>query len=103
MRPQGVAIAILNMAVWLERDGERIKDARISIGPAGPKPLRARSSEAALRGKQVDDQALFSAMQALLSDAHFRTSPHRATEEYRRHIAGVLLRETVEAAWQRSF
>jgi carbon-monoxide dehydrogenase medium subunit len=103
MRPQGVAIAILNMAIWLERDGERIKDARISIGPAGPKPLRARSSEAALRGKQMDDQALNVALQALLSDARFRTSPHRATEEYRRHLAGVLLRETVEAAWQRSF
>ncbi len=42
MRPQGVAIAILNMGCWvrLARDGT-IEDIRLAIGPAGPRPLRA--------------------------------------------------------------
>ncbi len=50
MRPQGVAIAILNMAVWLQREGDRIGEVRIALGPAGPIPQRARAAESALQG-----------------------------------------------------
>jgi carbon-monoxide dehydrogenase medium subunit len=35
MRPQGVALPILNTAVWLERDADAINDIRIAVGPAG--------------------------------------------------------------------
>jgi CO/xanthine dehydrogenase FAD-binding subunit len=40
---------------------------------------------------------------ALLAETHFRTSPHRSTAEYRHHLAGVLLKETLSAAWDRTF
>lgn len=103
MRPQGVAIAILNMAVWVERWEDRIADIRLSVGPAGPRPLRARGAEAALRGCMLGNQTLEIACQALLSEARFRTSPHRATFEYRRHLARTLLSETLAAAWERTF
>jgi carbon-monoxide dehydrogenase medium subunit len=102
MRPQGVAIAILNVAVWLQRAEERLADVRIAIGPSGPTPRRARSAESVLRGSQVDAAALQRATEALLSEARFRTSPHRATAEYRRQMAAVLLRETLETAWSRA-
>lgn len=103
MRPQGVAIAILNMAVWLERSQDRVCQARISLGPAGPVPLRARKAEAVLRDQVPDDHVLDLAIQALLEEAHFRTSPHRATADYRRHMAAALLRETFNLAWQRTY
>jgi xanthine dehydrogenase FAD-binding subunit len=102
MRPQGVAIAILNMAAWLEREGDKIRQARISVGPAGPVPFRARGAEAALRGQAYTPEIVAAAHEALLAEARFRTSQHRATAEYRRHIAGVLLEETLDAAWQRA-
>ncbi len=102
MRPQGVAIAILNMAIWLKRDGDRIADIRISIGPAGPVPLRARQAEAQLRGNTPDQPALDRAVAALLAETQFRTSPHRSTAEYRRHTAAVLLKEVLEIAFQRA-
>jgi len=102
MRPQGVAIAILNLAVWLERMGEIIRDIHISVGPAGPTPFRARLAEAELRGKTLRPHTITGALEALLTEAHFRTSPHRATEAYRRQMAEVLLRETLDAAWQRT-
>jgi carbon-monoxide dehydrogenase medium subunit len=102
MRPQGVAIAILNMAAWLEREGERIVSVRLAIGPAGPKPFRARGAEQALSGKSLNAESLEAARLALLAEAHFRTSPHRATAEYRRHLAGVLLEETLTTAFQRA-
>ena len=103
MRPQGVAIAILNMAVWLERSEDEIKDIRVAVGPAGPKPLRASQLETYLCGKTIDQATLAQGRELLLAEAHFRTSPHRATAVYRRHLADVLLEETLTAAWERSF
>jgi CO/xanthine dehydrogenase FAD-binding subunit len=102
MRPQGVAIAILNMAIWLKREADRLVDIRISIGPAGTVPLRAHGAEAQLRGQSPDQPVIDRAIAALLAETHFRTSPHRATAEYRRHTAAVLLKEVLEIAWQRA-
>lgn len=102
MRPQGVAIAIQNMGIWLRREEETIADICIAVGPAGPKPLRAHHAEEALRGKPPTEENLAEAEKALLSEARFRTSPHRATADYRTHLAGVLLRQTLQTAWERA-
>jgi carbon-monoxide dehydrogenase medium subunit len=107
MRPQGVAIAILNVSAWVQRScdpsgQELIADLRIAAGPGGPVPLRARRAEAALRGLPLTEENLACAEAALLDEARFRTSPHRATTEYRRQMAGVLLREVILAAWDRT-
>lgn len=102
MRPQGVAIAIQNMGVWLRREGNLISDIRIAVGPAGPVPFRARQTEAILRGKPFDEETLNEAEKALQAEARFRTSPHRATAEYRYHLAGILLRQTLQTAWERA-
>jgi carbon-monoxide dehydrogenase medium subunit len=103
MRPQGVAIAILNMAAWVRREGDRVGAIRLALGPAGPTPQRAFAVEEFLCGKALDEQVLALALDALLETARFRTSPHRATLAYRRHLAGFLLGETLSAAWERTF
>ncbi len=102
MRPQGVAIAIQNLGVWLRREDDCIGDIRIAIGPAGPVPFRAHQTEEALGGKPLTEETLDEAEKALLAEARFRTSPHRATAEYRVHLAGILLRQTLQTAWQRT-
>jgi CO/xanthine dehydrogenase FAD-binding subunit len=38
----------------------------------------------------------------LLEDASFRTSPHRATKDYRRRLAGVVLERVVTEAVRRA-
>jgi carbon-monoxide dehydrogenase medium subunit len=99
MRPQGVAIAILNMAVWVRLEaGGVIAGARIAAGPSGPRPARARSAEAALVGQRWDaiDQA--PVLAALQADSHLRSSPHRATLDYRRRLLSVLLNRALPAA-----
>jgi carbon-monoxide dehydrogenase medium subunit len=99
MRPQGVAIAIMNMAVWVRwAPGGVIRDLRLGLGAAGARPLRARQTEAVLRGQVLEDGGLNRALQTLLMEAQVRTSPHRATADYRRHLLGVLLRRTLRAA-----
>jgi len=102
MRPQGVAIAILNCAVWLQRKDDVIGEVRIAIGPSGPTPRRMRQAEEVLTGKSPTGQILVEAHQAILLEASFRTSRHRANKEYREHMAGELLQEALMASWIRA-
>jgi CO/xanthine dehydrogenase FAD-binding subunit len=102
MRPQGVAIAILNMAVWLHREADRIVDVHIAVGPSGPTPFRALAAEGSLRSQPFSQAGIERALEALLDEARFRTSPHRATIVYRREMAWVLLEDSLQQAWQRA-
>ncbi len=103
MRPQGVALPILNLAVWLARaPGGKIADIRIAVGPAGPTPQRAWPVEDCLRGAPYAEAALRAARQVWVETVRFRTSPQRATAAYRRHLNGYLLEDTLSAAWQRA-
>ena len=102
MRPQGVALPIINLAVWLMREQDRIADIRIAVGPGGPKPWRASASESDLSDKRLNDETITHALGILLRDVKFRTSPHRASAEYRRHLAKSLFKDTLEAAWKRA-
>ena len=99
MRPQGVAIAILNMAVWIRlAAGGRIGGIRIACGPAGPMPFRAIATESMLTGSPWPIENWGAVEAALLEETRFRTSAHRATQGYRRHLVGVVLRRTVKKA-----
>jgi CO/xanthine dehydrogenase FAD-binding subunit len=99
MRPQGVALPIINLAVWLRREGEEILGARIAVGPGGPRPWRALEAEEAITGKTGQRTALEAALHAILDHVNFRTSPRRATSEYRNRLVESLFRQTALAAW----
>jgi CO/xanthine dehydrogenase FAD-binding subunit len=100
--PQGIALALLNMAVWLERKADQITRARIAIGPSGPVPRRMPVAETLLIGQNSTSEVQSRALEEILKEAHFRTSLHRASAEYRRHLAGVLLEEALTKAWERA-
>jgi xanthine dehydrogenase FAD-binding subunit len=102
MRPQGVALPILNCAVWLERENELVKDAHIAVGPGGGTPFRATQAEDTLRGQPFNSESFESTLEALLAQAKFRTSARRASADYRRHIVSGLFKDVIETAWQRA-
>ena len=102
MRPQGVALPILNCAVWLEREKDSIKDIRIAVGPGGGTPFRATQAEEYLRGKSLNETTFESALESLLAQARFRTSARRASADYRRHIVSGLFKDVLETAWGRA-
>ncbi len=102
MRAQGIALPILNLAAWLERDGEVIRAARVAVGPAGPTPFRALETGKFLSGKVFSEETTAGAQEVLLSEAKFRTSPARATAEYRRELVVVLLKNALSSAWERA-
>jgi len=102
MRPQGVALPILNCAVWLEREKDIVKDIHIAVGPGGATPFRATEAENTLRGQPFSDEAFNRTLESLLGQAHFRNSARRASADYRKHIVGGLFRDTLETAWKRA-
>jgi carbon-monoxide dehydrogenase medium subunit len=102
MRPQGVALPILNCAVWLAREDDTVKDIRIAIGPGGATPFRATEAESTLRGQPLTDEAFSRALDALLAQAKFRDSARRASADYRRHIVGGLFLDVINTAWKRA-
>jgi CO/xanthine dehydrogenase FAD-binding subunit len=105
MRPQGVALPILGVAARLTLDEslQRVADATIAVGPAGPIPFRANEAEAALAEAAVfDGAAVEAAVQAALAQAELRTSKHRASKEYRREVLDVLLRRVLQRAYERA-
>jgi len=102
INPQGIALAILNLSIWLERKEDRVANVRIAVGPSGPIPLRMITAEKVLINQTPFPDVQAHALDELLKEAHFRNSLHRATAEYRRHLAGILLNEAFSKAWQRA-
>ena len=102
MRPQGVALPILNCAIWLERENDIVKDIHIAVGPGGGTPFRATQAEDILRGKAFNAATFEYATAALLVQAQFRTSARRASADYRQHIVVGLFKDVLETAWSRA-
>ncbi len=102
MRPQGVALPIINLAVWLEREEQCMKQVRIAVGPGAATPFRALATETTLRDKVFDQAAASAAWHALLDEVKFRSSPRRASAEYRRFLVGSLFKDALSAAWDRA-
>jgi xanthine dehydrogenase FAD-binding subunit len=102
MRPQGVALPIINLAIWLERRDDVIRQIRIAIGPGGPIPWRATEAEKSLIGKTLNDETFRIALEALLAHVGFRSSVRRASADYRRHLVMTLFKDTLVTAWERS-
>ena len=84
MRPQGVALPMISMAVRLQLDDNNtITAARISLGPAGPVPYLAEAAMNVLTGGPAVTEQFEQAAEAVLDSVTLRTSKYRATQEYR--------------------
>ncbi len=102
MRPQGVALPILNCAVWIARDKSHVQDIHIAVGPGGPTPFRAVEAENNLRGQMYNDKSFTNMLDILLNEARFRSSPRRASAQYRQLVVCSLLKQTLDTAWSRA-
>jgi carbon-monoxide dehydrogenase medium subunit len=102
MRPQGVALPIINLAIRLSRKNSAIEEIRIAVGPGAAIPWRATHAEQALVGRKLNEETLSAGLEALLAHIGFRSSPRRASAEYRRHLVQALFKETLETAWKRA-
>src|SRR5215213_3583536 len=96
MRPQGVALPIINLAIWLERNNDEISQVRIAVGPGGPTPWSGTEAEKVLLGKPLNEETFNAAVETLLGQVGFRSSARRAGADYRRHIVVGLFKDVLE-------
>ncbi len=90
-------LAKLNVAVRLEMKQNTCQQARISMGCVGPTLVRLKQTEMLLEGKKITDELL----EELAASARQEIAPiddQRSTEDYRRQVAGVILRRVIEEA-----
>jgi CO/xanthine dehydrogenase FAD-binding subunit len=94
-------IAKINCAAYLRRDGDTIRQARVALGSVAPTPVRAPTIEKALEGQRFS-RGLFEEAAELASEDIAPIDDVRSTEQYRRQVASLLIKETLELAWQRA-
>lgn len=102
MRPQGVALPILNMSVRVRVVDGQFEQVVIAAAPVAPTPFRCAQTEAFLTGQPATAALIEAAVPLLLSECKPRTSPHRSTAEYRKEVLPVLLRRTLSTAIERA-
>jgi CO/xanthine dehydrogenase FAD-binding subunit len=94
------AVAKVCLAAFARVEDGRVREFRVGLGSLAPVPLRARSVEAAILGRALDDLPLAAAREALQADIS-PIDDIRSSAGYRRTVAGnVLVRAlTGLAAW----
>jgi carbon-monoxide dehydrogenase medium subunit len=103
MRPQGLCLPIISMAVRLRLDEDNtITEARISMGPVGPVPFLAEAAMEVLVGGAASAEQFDKTVAATLASVSLRSSKYRASREYReqmlRNYLPVILARATERA-----
>lgn len=93
--------ALASVAVVITGDGETISDLRIGMMGVGETPMRATEAESILTGQRYGEAAVAAAVAAIRDAVEPNTDLH-ASADYRRHLVGVLARQALAKAWDRS-
>jgi carbon-monoxide dehydrogenase medium subunit len=96
-RRKAMTLSVVNVAVRLEMDGHKCKDARIAMGSVAPTPLRCPRAERLLKGQEVD-KALIAQCSAEVMAACQPVDDQRATAWYRRQAGTVLVARALAQA-----
>ncbi len=89
-----VDIAVVGVASKVVRDNGTCGDVKIVLGAVAPTPMRAKKAEEFVKGKVLDEGVAEEAG-AIASQEARPITDVRATEEYRRHLVGVLTKRAL--------
>ena len=101
-RRAALTLPVINCAVKVELEGERIQSAVIALGPVSTKPFRAKGCEAFLNGQLPSQEIFAEAGRLAQAEADPRSNPLRASREYRLAIIPVVVRRALDIACQRA-
>jgi carbon-monoxide dehydrogenase medium subunit len=93
--------SIVHVAVSVRLDGDAVAEARVVVGCAGPRPVRAGSVEASLAGSTPDEATVAAAVRGL-GETLRPVSDVNATADFKRHVAEVLVERAVLQAVERA-
>jgi aerobic carbon-monoxide dehydrogenase medium subunit len=91
-------IALVNIAVAFDRDGDQLRNVRIALGAVAPFPIRATAAEATLEGESPSTEIL-AEVERQVRDEVRPISDWRASAEYRTRMSGVLARRAILNAY----
>jgi len=94
-------IAKINLAIWLEREGNLCKDCKIVLGSVFTKVVRAKKAEDLLKGQAVNTDLIIEIAKKA-SEEIKPIDDVRSTAEYRTDIAKVMVEDTIKIAWERA-
>ncbi|PHN01690.1 FAD binding domain-containing protein [Flavilitoribacter nigricans] len=87
--------ALVGCAVQLTMDGNKVSDCSIGFTGVSDAAFRDSNAEAALKGKELSGESIQAAADAC-ADGVDIMSDHFASEDYRKHLAGVFLKRALE-------
>jgi carbon-monoxide dehydrogenase medium subunit len=96
-----IAVVGVGASVQLDESRSHFVSARIALGAVAPKPLFVPAAGDALAGQPVNAESIAQAAQ-IAQAAATPISDMRGTAEYRKHMAGVMTRRTLEKAIERA-
>ncbi len=100
MEQRASGFALCGVAVWVQKEGELLKDLRVGITGVGPKAYRARETENLLRGRRPEEDLLHQAVGRVVEGVMPLEDIH-ASADYRVHLAQVLTRRAIRQALER--
>lgn len=93
-RRKAMELATVGVAVSIEHEAGRCSDIRIALGAVAPTVIRARKTEALLRGRVIDAALLAEAAESAMQEST-PIGNVRASAAYRRDMVGVLTRRAI--------
>jgi carbon-monoxide dehydrogenase medium subunit len=100
-RRRGITLAVVNAAVYLALEGKKCVDARIALGAIAATPIRLPEVEATYKGRELTPEVIEESSRA----CYALVSPVddvRASAEYRREMACVLVKRAIVKALART-
>jgi len=94
-------IAVVGVGAAVTLNGNTCTAARIALGAVAPTPLFAKEASASLVGKPLNENTIAAAA-ALAQQVAIPITDMRGTEEYRKHLVGVLTRRVLGVAAERA-
>ena len=93
-RRNAFTLSIVAVATLVRLNGDTFSDARIALNSVAPKPVRAKSVEEFLIGREASHDTVTEASKLVVNDISPITDV-RASAEYRRRMSIVLVHDTL--------
>lgn len=93
--------ALAAVAATVTLSGGAVQEARIALTGVGPTPVRVNEAEALLAGQRLEAKLMARVIEAVRAAIEPETDLH-ASSDYRRQLAGALVRRALAAALQRA-
>jgi len=90
-----MAISVVSMAILMEMERDRCRKVRIGLGAVAPKPIRAYGIEAMLIDQKITEELVQACCERMEGEIQPITDI-RASAEYRRSMASILLKRLIQ-------